>query len=122
MKLQLLCACFGVAAALTGCKPDDQETGSVGRKDVREARAKLPDAVRMHVDSGNSAYRSKDYQRALQHYRAAIAIDDDQAAPWFGVYMAERAMGNGEAAAAALKRAQKVAPGASLIQPTDTGR
>ena len=107
----LLCCC------LFACAPDDQETGSVSKDDVLEARSKLPAAVRMHVDSGNALYRAKDYRRASEHYRAATAIDDDQVAAWFGVYMAERALGNVAAADAALKRAQKVAPGASLIRP-----
>ena len=102
---------------LAACKPSDQETGSINKEDVRAARAKLAGEVVMHVDSGNAAFKTKDYQRALGHYRAATRLDDDAAAPWFGIYMVQRALGNGPAADSALKRAQKVAPGATLLQP-----
>jgi tetratricopeptide (TPR) repeat protein len=74
------------------------------------------------VDSGNAAFKAKDYQRALGHYREATRLDDDAAAPWFGIYMVQRALGNLAAADSALKRAQKVAPGASLIHPKPNAR
>lgn len=107
-----------VCLALIGaCRPDDQSTGSIKQEDVRKARTELPRAAVAHLDSGNAAYRAKDYPRAIQHYQAATRIDSEQAAPWFGIYMAERALGNVAAADSALQRAQKIAPGASLIHP-----
>lgn len=104
-------------AILAACKPEDQRTGSVEKEAVREARTTLPGAMVAQLDSGNAAYRAKDYRRAVQHYRAAARIDGERAAPWFGIYMAERAAGNAAAADSALKRAQKIAPGATLIHP-----
>ena len=67
----------------------------------------------------------EDVQRVLQgqgtdfsvaHYRAAIRIDDDEAAPWFGIYMVQRATGNAPAADSALRKARKLAPGASILR------
>ena len=122
MKTRLPGWIFLVCLAGGGCKPDDQKTESVSEEEMQEAREKMPEAMRAHVDSGNKYYRAKDYQRALDHYRAATAIEDDQVAPWFGIYMTQLALGNAAAADAALKRAQKVAPGASLIHPDENGK
>ena len=80
------------------------ETGGVG-------------GVAMQLDSGNTAFKAKDYAAARKHYNAVIKIDDEQPAGWFGIYMVELAEGNGKAAEEALKRAQKLMPGASLIHP-----
>jgi Flp pilus assembly protein TadD len=112
MKRWLVCLVL-----IGACRPDDQSTGSIKQEDVRKARTELPTAAVAQLDSGNTAYRAKDYPRAIQHYRAATRIDSEQAAPWFGIYMAERALGNLAGADSALRRAQNVAPGASLIQP-----
>jgi Flp pilus assembly protein TadD len=107
-----------VCLALVGaCRPDDQSTGSIKQDDIRKARTEMPAAAVAQLDSGNAAYRVGDYPRAIQHYQAATRIDSEQAAPWFGLYMAERALGNVAGADSALQRAQKVAPGASLIHP-----
>lgn len=65
----------------------------------------LPRAVTVHLDSGNAAYRDGDYRAARRQYRAALGEDSTAAAAWFGVYMAERALGNEPAADSALKRA-----------------
>lgn len=68
-------------------------------------RRDLPRAVTVHLDSGNTAYRAGDYQEARRHFRAAAGEDTAAAAAWFGVYMAERALGNELAADSALRRA-----------------
>ena len=114
-RLPLLAA--GVAFALAGCSPsNDQETGSVSRDDVIQARQSLDPAVLEALDAGNEAYRAGNYQAALDHYRDANR-DDKVAAAWFGIYMAQLALGNEEAADSAMARAQSLAPGASLIHP-----
>jgi tetratricopeptide (TPR) repeat protein len=119
MKTRLFGLLFLVCLAGAGCKPDDQKTESVSEEEMQKAREKMPEALRAHVDSGNAYYRAKNYQQALGHYRAAAAIDEDQVAPWFGIYMTQLALGNGAAADSALKRAQNVAPGATLIHPDE---
>ena len=108
------------AAAACGPTGDDQETGSVSREEVLEARRELSPAVAAALDSGNAAYRADDYERAREYYTTATEQGEDVAAAWFGLYMAELALGNAEAAQAAMDRAQSLAPGASLIHSTET--
>lgn len=109
---------IAAAIVLAACSPpDDQETGSIGDADVRQAREDLPAELVAALDSGNAAYRRGAYQDALGHYEEAVDLDDDVAAGWFGVYMAQLALGNPEAADSAMMRAQDLAPGASLIHP-----
>ncbi|HUG40768.1 MAG TPA: hypothetical protein VMM12_09790 [Longimicrobiales bacterium] len=108
-----------IAASACGPRGDDQETGSISREDVHEARESLDPAVAAALDSGNAAYRAKRYAEARDHYAEATRLGDDVAAGWFGLYMAELALGNPEAAEAAVERARALAPGASLIRPTE---
>lgn len=107
------------AACGGGAAPDDQPTGSIDSAAWREART-LPPAVQAQLDSGNAAFRDDDFERARRHYRAAAAAGPDQAAAWFGLYMAEARLGNTAAADSALRRARELSPGASLIHPTDS--
>lgn len=109
---------LGLAVILAGCeRPDDQETGSLDRERVLETRAALDSAVVAALDSGNAAYRIGDYEGALEYYNSVVEANDDLAAGWFGIYMAQLALGNEEAANDAMERARNLAPGASLIHP-----
>jgi tetratricopeptide (TPR) repeat protein len=99
----------------TACRPDDQPTRSIDPDAAERTRAELPAELVEHLDSGNAAYRAHDFELAREQYRAAVALDSTSTAAWFGVFMAERALGNAEAADEALSRAQDLAPGASLI-------
>ncbi|MFP4622703.1 MAG: hypothetical protein ACLFRX_00845 [Gemmatimonadota bacterium] len=111
----VLAAAFALTA--TGCQPpDDQQTGSISREDVLESREDLEPAVVAALDSGNAAYREGDYDDALRYYREANEAGD-VAAAWFGIYMAQLALGNPAAADSAMDRAQALAPNASLIRP-----
>lgn len=111
---------FAVAAMLllSACSPpDDQETGSIDQEEVRQARDDLAPELVAALDSGNAAYSRGDYQDALDFYRSVVDQNDDVAAGWFGIYMAQLALGNPEAADSAMNRARDLAPGASLIHP-----
>lgn len=109
------------ALGLAACdRPEDQETGSVTADEVRRARDELDPAVRDALDAGNEAYRARNYPEALRHFQEAADADEDVAAAWFGIYMAQLALGNVEEAQAAMDRAQRLQPGASLIHP-DSG-
>lgn len=105
---------FAAALALwTGaCRPDDQRTETV---DPEAVRAELAPIVAVQLDSGTVAFRARDLEGALRHYRRATELAPDVAGGWFGVYMTERARGNVDAAAEALGRARGAAPGASLL-------
>lgn len=108
------------AMAGGGCRDGregDQQTGSVRAEDVQRAREALSPEVREHLDAGNEAYREARYPQALEHYRQAAELDEHAAAAWFGIYMAESALGNAEAAEAAIQRAREAAPGATLVEP-----
>lgn len=109
---------FVMIALLVACAPpEDQETGTIRDQDVRQARDELPPALVAALDSGNAAYRRGDYQAALASYRSVVDQDEGVAAGWFGIYMAELALGRPEAADSAMARARDLAPGASLIHP-----
>jgi tetratricopeptide (TPR) repeat protein len=118
IRVSVLKTALLVPLLLVACdRPDDQRTGAIGERDVLEARAQLDPAVAAELDSGNAAYRERDYQRALEHYNTAVRMDDRLAAGWFGIYMAQLALGNAEAAEAAMEQARLRAPGANLMHP-----
>ena len=126
MKRQSLCAVCAVVLLLTACRNDetveDQRTDSMTSEEVKAARAGWPDGVAALVDSANAAYSAQSFERASALYRQAAQLAPDLPAVWFGIYMAEHARGNIAAADSAMKRAQELAPGASLIHgtPADT--
>ncbi|HEX9107754.1 MAG TPA: hypothetical protein VF832_11010 [Longimicrobiales bacterium] len=75
------------------------------------------------IDSGNTAYKAKDYEGALAHSRIATQRQPLLAAAWFGVYMAESALGNAAGADSAMKKVQAIAPGTMGAHPaTDSTR
>lgn len=106
-----------VVAVAAGCRPDDQRTESLDVEEAQQTRQQLPPELVAHLDSGSAAYRRDAFETSREHYRAAAEIDGEVAAAWFGVYMAEKALGNEAAADSALQRAQGLAPGATLIHP-----
>ena len=69
------------------------------------------------LDSGNVAYRAKDYTRAREHYTRATEADSTVAAGWYGVYMAEDKLGNRAAADYAMKRASALNPEFDSMNP-----
>lgn len=104
---------------LMGCQPrGDQRTDSLDVEEARQERESLPPELVAQLDSGSAAFRAEDLDGALRHYQAVTEIDDQVAAGWFGIYMVHNARGETDAAAAALTRAQELAPGASIIHPT----
>ena len=117
-RAALSCAAVACATLAAACdRPDDQPTGSISAADVHAAAAQFTPAVRAQLDSGNAAYRAQDFQGSLRHYQSAAEQDPDAPAPWFGVYMAQRMLGDTAAAEEALERARDLAPGASLMHP-----
>ncbi len=113
------------AAAVTACRrPEDQTTGSINPAEIRQARSSLPEEAVAQLDSGNESYRAKNYDAALAHYQKVVDVAPDAAAGWFGIYMAQLALGHANAADSAMARAKALAPGATLIHPTarDTTR
>lgn len=118
---RLLGLTLGTLCAIGACRPSDQRTESV---DVDAVRTNLDAELLSHLDSGNAAYRGNDLDAAVGYYERATQLAPERAEGWFGLYMAERARGNLEAASNALARAREAAPGASLLRtdPEDTIR
>lgn len=63
------------------------------------------------LDSGNAAFRTKDFDAALAFYDKARAAQPDHAAPWFGTYMVAKATNNTTLADSALRMVRARAPG-----------
>lgn len=105
--------------AATSCRPDDQRTDTLDHEEAAQKRENMPPSLVAHLDSGSQAYRADDFESALRHYTEATELAPDVAAPWFGVYMAQQALGNIKDGVVALERARSVAPGATLIHTTD---
>ena len=110
-----------VLAAAVSCRPDDQRTDTLDPHEGMQARELMAPDVVAQLDSGTAAYRADDFQASLGHYTRATELDPDVAAAWFGVYMAEHALGHPEAAQAALERARSIVPGATMLHG-DTAR
>lgn len=98
-------------ASCNGAEPEAARTGRV------ELAPEPTPGVTSALDSGNAAYRSRDYVGALRHYRAAAELGPDVAATWFGVYMAQLALGDTAAADSAMRRARALAPGLAESHP-----
>ena len=61
------------------------------------------------LERGNAAFRARDYEGALRAYReAAAAATPDNAAPYYGIQMAARAMGNTALADSAMTRIRAI--------------
>lgn len=71
----------------------------------QNSRTSLPAGVPSALDSGNAAYRAGNYHAALKQFESITRQHPDVRAGWFGVYMAQRALGNQAAADSAMRRA-----------------
>jgi tetratricopeptide (TPR) repeat protein len=111
-----------VLAAAVSCRPDDQRTDTLDAEQGMQSRENMPPEAVAHLDSGSAAFRADDYQEALRQYTLVTEIAPDIGAGWFGVYMAADALGDAERAKAALDRARRVIPGATLLHDGDGTR
>lgn len=94
--------------ALAACGRDG---GGAARR-ARPRAPSLPPEVRAQVDSGNAAYRGRDFRAALRHFREAARLDPGQAVAWYGVQMAADALGDRAAADSAGARLRALVPAA----------
>jgi Flp pilus assembly protein TadD len=111
----------GIAVlSLASCRPTDQRTDSLDPTAGSQARSEMSAAVVAQLDSGSQAFRDGDFESALRHYGGVTELAPEMGAGWFGIYMAQRELGDQAAAQAALDRARDLVPGATLMHP-DTG-
>ena len=75
--------------------------GSAGP--MRELPPGLTAVAAARLDSGNVAFRVKQYDVALGYYRGAAVDVPNHAAPWYGIYMVAQATKNTVLADSALK-------------------
>ena len=111
----LVVAVWAAACSL----PDDQRTDSI--EPGVSGRADLSAETLAQIDSGNAAYRRAEYQAAADLFTQVTESAPDDPTGWFGLYMAHTALGNADAAEAALATARELAPRASLIRLPEPG-
>lgn len=109
-----------LVALAAACGPGDQTTGEVTPETMQNVRASLPPGVADALDRGNAAYAADSFAAALEHYTEATRLGPEVAAAWFGVGMAQEALGDSAAAGQAMQRARDLAGGASLMHPDTT--
>ena len=112
----------GLVAMLAACGGDSSENaptlGTSTTGGPNPARQDLPPDVGLQLDSGNLAFRNHDYEAALRYYKKANELSPHVTATWFGISMAQRALGDTAAADSAMMMAQRLSPGTSLTHPT----
>lgn len=100
------------ALAALGCgRKEPPENASVNVAPPMAQAPRVEIGASAELDSGNVAYRAKDFRAALAHYRTATERQPTLAAAWFGLYMAQSAVGDKAAADSALRRVQALEPG-----------
>ena len=120
MNIQLRRILMVFLATMFACRPADQRTDSLDPNAGVLDRAEMLPEVVAQLDSGSQAFRNDDYAAALVHYTTVTELDPEVGAGWFGVYMAQRELGEAEAAEVALERARRLVPGATLLHPDST--
>lgn len=94
--------------ALAACGRD----GGDGARRAHPRAAAIPPEVQAQVDSGNAAYRGRDFRASLRHFREAARLGPGQAVAWYGVQMAADALGDRAAADSAGARLRALVPSA----------
>lgn len=107
-----------LALSVGGCNGDTQERIPLGEALSGANAPALPADVQMQLDSGNLAYRMRDYDQALLHFREVVRLEPGLAAGWYGVGMTEAARGNAAGADSAMARVHALAPDVPLQHPT----
>jgi tetratricopeptide (TPR) repeat protein len=103
----------GWAAGCSGGSPPETTTvGSLGA--IAE---ELPPALQLQLDSGNVAYRDRQYDEALRHFDTVVRMDPQLAAGWYGLGMTYGAIGNAAAADSAMAQVHVMDPDISLEHP-----
>ena len=102
-----------VAGGPLACGAAEEEAAPevAAEPEVNEGRAALSGEALAQLDSGNVAYSAQALEDALRHYQRVTELAPEQASGWFGIYMAQTALGNTEAADEAFDRAQSFTEG-----------
>ena len=99
-------AALVIGVTLGACGPSSREESAVA---IDPDGSGLPIALLTRMDSAAEAFTAGDAATAQRLYRGVTDAVPDLAAAWFGLYLAERALGNAAAADTALARAKRAA-------------
>lgn len=106
-----MAAAMTLGLAACGGDGDAPEEMEFDGESVEEARAAWPEGLAERIDSGNVAYREGRYDESAEIFGRATEQNPHIGSTWFGLYMAEHARGNIEAADSALAQAEALTPG-----------
>jgi tetratricopeptide (TPR) repeat protein len=93
-KLLLAIAAIGGMACSRAQNQPKVPLGEAAAAPQPSARDALSDAAKAALDKGNLEYRAGRYDAALAAYREAEKAAPDNSAPFFGIYMAAKKLGN----------------------------
>ena len=124
MKIRLWMTALAVLAVAACGEQESQrvELGEDQESQAQQGRANWPEELEVQVDSANLEYMNEEYQASADRYRAMTERYPEIGTLWFGLYMAENALGNQDAAQAALVKAEELAPGlGSMHEAAESG-
>lgn len=119
MQLRVLIALAVASTLVVGCKgTEERPSAQTTDAQLPPGHVPIPAAVptdlqpltQALLDSGNAAFRQKDYDAALAFYGKARDAQPAHAAPWFGTYMVAQATKNTVLADSALRMVRERAP------------
>jgi Flp pilus assembly protein TadD len=125
MNRTLVAALVLALAVLAGCSktaPHGAASGAAPAADSAHAtRSAIAGSLRSQalIDSGNAAFRVKDFDAAARRYASAVAIQPDDPAAYYGLGMALSRLGRDDEARVAYAKARELAARAgdsSLVQ------
>ncbi len=82
--------------------------------------ADLPEAARLMLDSGNTAFRAKRFDVAQRYYEKAAQLAPQHGAPWFGISMIGDATQNKQLKDSAMVEVQKRTGGTGMPSHPDS--
>jgi len=77
----------------------------------------LPSELQERLNAANAAYRDGEYDRALEYFRQVTHQAPALAVGWYGIGLAQAALGNSEAADSAMMEVHRLAPELPLQHP-----
>lgn len=111
------------AVGLVACGGEEGERVELGGEEPQareDARANWSPELTAAIDSANALYAADDYEGAAAMFTEITEDNPELGVAWFGLYMAERAQGNDEAADAALAKAEEYSPGLGRMHDAAT--
>lgn len=126
MRLLQIAGASALLLTITACGSETSKTGPTtgtlaasaptGEPRAPELPAGLTLEAAAQLDSGNVAFRLKQYPQALAFYEHAVVSVPNHPAPWYGIYMVAMAQGKQPLADSALAMVSARSGGGELLQ------